>query len=234
MSDQGPIPDRRADDFGLIETLLWTNAGGFDLLPEHLARLAASSETLGFAYDEGKVRAALDAAIAPSQISVQEREHSATLPERLRVRLVLSRDGGIEVSATPIDPTPPETIWRVALATRRFSSADPLLRHKTTRRALYEDELAAAMKDKGADEVLFLNERDELCESARCNLFVPQGGALLTPPLSCGLLPGTLRASLIASGRAREAILRLADLPRDFYLGNSVRGLIRARLTQPS
>lgn len=231
MSDQGPIPDRRADDFGLIETLLWTRAGGFDLLPEHLARLAASSEALVFTYDAAKARAALDAAVAPpARLSAREGEHSAPLPERLRVRLVLSRDGGIDVSATPIDPTPPETVWRVALAARRFSSADRLLRHKTTRRALYEDELAAAVKDKGADEVLFLNERDELCESARCNLFVPQDDILLTPPLSCGLLPGTLRANLIASGRAREAVLHLSELPRDFYLGNSVRGLVRARL----
>jgi 4-amino-4-deoxychorismate lyase len=220
MSDQGPFPDRR-DDFGLIETLLWTPEGGFGLLREHLSRLRASSAALGFRYDEGKVEEALTAAVPTD----------ATSPARLRVRLVLSRDGSLEVSATPIDAIPPETIWRVALAEARFSSDNPLLRHKTTRRALYEDELARAMKEKGADEVLFLNERDELCESARCNLFVPEGGILLTPPLSSGLLPGTLRASLIALGRAREAVLRLPDLPGTFFLGNSVRGLVQARLS---
>ncbi|WP_036282647.1 aminotransferase class IV family protein [Methylocystis sp. ATCC 49242] len=220
MSDQGPIPDRRADDFGLIETLLWTRDGGFDLLPEHLARLASSSAALGFAYDEARARAALKAAVG------------GAVDRRLRVRLVLSRDGGIETSVTPIDPVPPETVWRVAIAHRRFSSADPLLRHKTTRRALYEDELAEAVKRCGADEVLFLNEREEVCESARCNIFAPQGDILLTPPLSCGLLPGTLRARLLADGRAREAFLRLADLPPEFYLGNSVRGLVRATLMQ--
>jgi 4-amino-4-deoxychorismate lyase/para-aminobenzoate synthetase/4-amino-4-deoxychorismate lyase len=54
---------------------------------------------------------------------------------------------------------------------------------------------------------------------------------LLTPPLSCGLLPGTLRAALIAQGRARESILQLEDISRsEFFLGNSVRGLVRARL----
>lgn len=220
MSDQGPIPDRRADDFGLIETLLWTRDGGFDLLPEHLARLASSSAALGFAYDEARARAALKAAVG------------GAVDRRLRVRLVLSADGGIETSVTPIDPVPPETVWRVAIAQRRFSSADPLLRHKTTRRAIYEDELAEAMKRCGADEVLFLNEREEVCESARCNIFAPQGDILLTPPLSCGLLPGTLRARLLADGRAREAFLRLADLPAEFYLGNSVRGLVRATLMQ--
>ncbi|GLI92226.1 aminotransferase class IV [Methylocystis echinoides] len=283
MSDQGPLPDRR-DDFGLIETLLWTPEGGFELLPEHLARLAASSAELGFACDLAKVEKALSSMIPnvaasplpqsggglgrgpfhgdlsgaesppphpspakgrpsgrPSEDGLwRERELAPDLSReaaanarererRLRVRLVLSRDGALETTATPIDPVPAETIWRVVLARTRFTSDAPLLRHKTTRRALYEDELARAMREDGADEVLFMNERDELCESARCNLFVPQGDRLLTPPLSSGLLPGTLRARLLAQGRASEAVLRLADLPETFWLGNSVRGLVRAR-----
>jgi branched-subunit amino acid aminotransferase/4-amino-4-deoxychorismate lyase len=221
MSDQGPVPDRRADDFGLIETLLWTRAGGFALLPEHLARLAASSAALGFAHDDARIRDALNVAVAGASSG------------RLRVRLVLARDGTIETSVTPIEPIPPDTVWRIAVAKRRFSAADPLLRHKTTRRALYEDALAEAAQRYGADEVLFQNERDELCEAARCNLFAPQDDILLTPPLSCGLLPGTLRAALIAQGRARESILRLEDISgSEFFLGNSVRGLVRARLIE--
>jgi branched-subunit amino acid aminotransferase/4-amino-4-deoxychorismate lyase len=261
MSHQGPLPDRDAD-FGLIETLLWTPEGGYALLPEHLARLAASSAALGFAHDEGRVAAALaeivetiphDASASPLRErgggtgrgrfspgpedsatppphpfpASRERAQDAVSPARLRVRLVLSRDGRVETTVTPIEPTPPETLWRVAIADTRFSSADSFLRHKTTRRALYEDELARAQKS-GADEVLFLNERDELCESARCNLFVPDGDVLLTPPLASGLLPGTLRARLLAEGRARECLLRLADLPGRFFLGNSVRGLTAA------
>jgi 4-amino-4-deoxychorismate lyase len=218
MSDQGPLPDRLADDFGLIETLLWTAAEGYALRPEHLARLAGSAAALGFAHYEGHVRAALAAAVA------------APVAPRLRVRLVLSRDGTVETGATPIAPVAPETVWRVALAETRFDPADPLLRHKTTRRARYEEPLADASARHGADEVLFLNTRDELCETARGNLFIADGDALLTPSLASGLLPGTLRARLIAEGRAREAVLRIADLPAEFLVGNSVRGLVRATL----
>jgi len=221
MSDQGALSDGRENDFGLIETLLYTRDEGFHLLPEHLARLAASSAALGFAHEAAQVRGALEAAIAQAA------------SDRLRVRLVLARDGTIETSAAPIEPIPSDTVWKVAVAERRFSSTDPLLRHKTTRRALYEDALAEATQRCGADEVLFLNERDELCEAARCNLFVRDSEILLTPPLSCGLLPGTLRAALIAQGRARESILRLEDVSgREFFLGNSVRGLVRARLIE--
>ena len=78
--------------------------------------------------------------------------------------------------------------------------------------------------------MIFLNERDEVCEGARTNIFVERDGALLTPPLECGLLPGVLRAHLLAQGRAREKILRLADLAEDFLIGNSLRGLLRAQL----
>ena len=52
---------------------------------------------------------------------------------------------------------------------------------------------------------------------------------LLTPPLGAGVLPGILRADLIAQGRAREATLTPGDLDGTVYFGNSLRGLIRAQ-----
>jgi 4-amino-4-deoxychorismate lyase/para-aminobenzoate synthetase/4-amino-4-deoxychorismate lyase len=202
-------------DFGLIETLLWTRQEGFFLLPEHLRRMGASASTLGFAFDEARLKSALEEAVARAA------------PERLRLRLVLAREGAHELSVEPVEPIARETLWRVAVAKRRFSSAEPMLRHKTTRREIYEEELARS----GADEVLFLNERDEVCEGARTNVFLASGEILLTPPLASGLLPGTLRARLIAEGKAREDYLALEDLEnREFFMGNSVRGLVRARL----
>ncbi len=78
--------------------------------------------------------------------------------------------------------------------------------------------------------MVFLNERDEVCEGARTNIFVERDGDLLTPPVSCGLLPGVFRANLLASERAHEKILRLEDLRGEFFIGNSLRGLFRAKL----
>ncbi|MBU3890232.1 aminotransferase class IV [Methylosinus sporium] len=219
MSDQGEIPDR-SEDFGLIETLLWTQDGGFLYLSEHVARLSASARALGFLHSDEAFLAALKEEVADP------------LDERLRVRYALGRDGRFEASSLPIDAIAPETIWRVAVAEARFESDDPMLRHKTTRRELYERELAEAAMRCRADEVLFRNERDEVCEGARTNVFLARDGVLLTPPLSSGLLPGTLRAHLLASGKARESLLRLEDFSGDaeFYFGNSVRGLVRAAL----
>ncbi|MCB1883759.1 MAG: aminotransferase class IV family protein [Geminicoccaceae bacterium] len=202
--------------FGLIETLRWTRGEGYWLLPHHAARLDASARALGF--EDTPWQEALNAAVQ-GQTGTR------------RVRLVRWPDGRVGAEAYPITLPPPGTVWRAAVADERFRSDDPLLRHKTTHRDRYEGPLAAATA-RGFDEVVFLNERGEVCEGARTSLFLEDpDGTLLTPPLACGLLPGTLRASLLAEGRAREAVLRLDDLEKgQWSMGNAVRGLVRARL----
>ncbi|MEQ9261500.1 MAG: aminotransferase class IV, partial [Roseovarius sp.] len=84
---------------------------------------------------------------------------------------------------------------------------------------------------EGCDELLFLNDRGELCEGTITNLFVDLGEGLLTPPLASGALPGILREDLIAREQAREAVLRPADLAaaQAVWLGNALRGLIRVK-----
>jgi para-aminobenzoate synthetase/4-amino-4-deoxychorismate lyase len=91
------------------------------------------------------------------------------------------------------------------------------------------------MTSMGFDELVFLNERGEVTEGSFTNIFIERDGVLLTPDLSSGLLPGTLRAELIATGKARAVVLTLADLyaADAIWLGNSVRGLIRAELFEP-
>jgi len=211
---EGPLRPPPADDFRLIETMLWTPGGGVHRRARHLARLVHSAARLGIA--PRGVERALDGV-------------TGNAPQRLR--LTVARDGQAELAAYPFTPLPPDTVWRLRLAGARLSSADPWLGVKTTERALY-DAARADMPD-GIDELIFLNERNELCEGTITNLFVDPGtGVLLTPPLSSGVLPGILREELIDSGRAREATLTQADLcaPASVFVGNSLRGLIAARL----
>jgi len=177
-------------------------------LEPHLARMAATAARLCFTFDPRVARDLI-----------------ATLPAgRLRCRLTLSARG-FALSHAPLAPNPPQ--WRVAIHDRRLASADPWLAVKTTRRALYDS--ARAALPQGLDEWLFLNELGELCEGTITNLFLDRDGLLLTPPLACGLLPGILRAELLAQGRAREAVLTPDDLGHGrLFLGNSLRGLIPA------
>ncbi|MCB2115368.1 MAG: aminotransferase class IV [Rhodobacteraceae bacterium] len=195
----------------LIETFGWDGAR-FARLDAHLARARASAAVLGFAWNADAIARALG---------------TIGGAEPLRVRLTLGRAGDAEVTAAPLPPTPPA--WQVMIGADRLDPAAPLLHHKTTERAAYD--AARAALPPGMDEVLFLNDRDEVCEGTISNVFLADGAMLLTPPLVSGCLPGILRAELLATGRAREAVLSLSDLgTRPWYMGNALRGLIPARI----
>jgi para-aminobenzoate synthetase/4-amino-4-deoxychorismate lyase len=154
---------------------------------------------------------------------------------RLRVRLLLAEDGGLTVTVAEQPAQPPGSVMRYVISDTRLDSTNAFLFHKTTRRELYDREWQHYAETLKADEVLYLNERGELAEGSRTNVFVERGGKLLTPPLSSGLLPGVLRSALLASGKAEEAVLTLDDLVRAdaVYVGNSVRGLVKAEPLRP-
>lgn len=204
--------------FGLIETLRWDDSG-FVLLERHLDRLDVSATFFEIGMDREHIRASLSAAVEG-------------LPSPQRVRLVLHDTGELEITTAPLQPL--ERL-RFVVADERMDTGDPLLRHKTTRRALYDAPRERAAEAYAVGEVVFLNERGELTEGSFTNLFVERGGKLVTPALSSGLLPGTLRAELIAGGRAEEGVLTLDDLETAarIFLGNSVRGLVPAEWVRP-
>jgi len=207
-----------ADDYGLIETFRWSRAAGFVRLGLHLDRLAASSRQLGFAFDRLEAECALRrlAAAWPPGAGDQ------------RMRLQLARDGGLQI--TRADVTASNGVLKVGLAAARLDPGDPFLRHKTTRRDLYERAFVEAAA-RGLDEVLFLNRRGEVAEASRNSVFVELDGKLVTPPLTSGVLPGVLRRHLIESGQAIQQTVPLDLLTsHPLLLGNSLHGLRAARL----
>ncbi|MBU2580941.1 MAG: aminodeoxychorismate synthase component I [Alphaproteobacteria bacterium] len=204
--------------FQLIETMLYEPGRGIFLEQRHFDRLRASAAYYAYALDVERVRSAVGAGIEPHK------------DETLRVRLTLAEDGTPTVTVTVLGADSKMEVMRFVVSPTRLNSANPFLYHKTTRRELYDEEWQKYHDEAGADEVIYLNEDGDLAEGSRTSIFVERDGTLITPPLSAGLLPGTLRAELIASGRAVEGRLGLEDLAmaENCYLGNSVRGLVRA------
>lgn len=201
-----------AEDYGLIETLRWS--GGYVRLALHIERLAASAAALGFRFDQEKALGQLG-----------EAQASFPTGEDRRVRCELRRDGALQITTAPMPPSADDTL-RIAVTSWRVDAGDPFLRHKTTRRAIYERAFTEAAA-QGCDDALLLNRRGFVTETSRSSIFVEHDGLLLTPPLEHGLLPGVLRRELIETGAAREAPLRLDDLRQAerWFVGNSLRGL---------
>ncbi len=212
------------EPFQLIETIRWSSDEGYYLLDRHLDRLTSSAERFRIPCEPGLVRTALD-------------QVTAGLAGMNRIRLLLDEDGALTMESAEVDAASiGRTDVRFALADQRIESGDPHRYHKTTRRELLDHERERLAAETGCDEVLFVNERGELTEGSYTSLFVERNGILLTPPLSCGLLDGTLRRELLENGEGRveECLLFPADLKTAdaIWLANSVRGLQRARLVE--
>jgi len=202
-------------DFQLLETIGWAPDTGFVLLERHLTRLQESAECFGFSCDVTELRALLEIAIAD-------------LAGSARLRVLLSRDGaivceGADLGAPLVGPL------RVALAADPIDPASVFMYHKTTVRDVYE---RARASRPDADAVLLSNPSGEVTEATEANVVVEIDGEMVTPPIECGLLGGTLRAELLDRGAIRERRVRVDDLGRAtrLWLINSVRGWVPATL----
>jgi para-aminobenzoate synthetase/4-amino-4-deoxychorismate lyase len=211
------------EGFQLIETMRWSRTDGFYLLERHLDRLEDSARFFGIPCDADAVRALLANCVR-------------NLSGKQRIRLLLDQGGGASATATAITLPDPPPALRYTMAARPVDSRDRHRYHKTTRREMLDEERERLATETGCDEVLFINERGELTEGSYCNLFVEMGDWLLTPPLSCGLLDGTLRRELLETGgQVEERVLYPHDLDEAdaVWLGNSVRGLQPAQPVTP-
>jgi para-aminobenzoate synthetase/4-amino-4-deoxychorismate lyase len=195
-------------DFQLLETMR-AQAGRIQRLTRHLERMRASAGHFGFEFDSPGIRRTLVGAA---------RLHAKPVV----LRLVLHRDGSAKVEPRPLPPA--GEIQRLRRAPRPVDSADPFLYHKTTRRQAYD---AARAGLAAGEDALLYNERGEITEGTIANIAVERGGRWITPPVSCGLLAGVMRAELLAEGKLTEGIIRLDELvpgERILYF-NAVRGL---------
>jgi para-aminobenzoate synthetase/4-amino-4-deoxychorismate lyase len=198
-------------DFALLETMLYESGTGYFLLDRHFRRLADSADYFGFQFDENEIRAAL------------QKIASRLANGKFKIRLVLNRDGAIQVLQESLSNFNQKRFLQVAIAREPVDSRDVFLFHKTTHREAYETRHASR---PDCDEVLLINENGELTESTIANLVVRLEGKDCTPPVACGLLAGTFRAELLEQKKLIERVLRPEDLKRAdaSFLINSVRG----------
>jgi para-aminobenzoate synthetase/4-amino-4-deoxychorismate lyase len=154
-----------------------------------------------------------------------------------RLRLDLSIDGQLSCTTGPLDELnePVKLFWAkdILQSVSVMHSGNPLLLHKVSKRALYDQAWQKSVQLGGFD-ALFTNEQGFVTEGGRSTVFIrPKDSAeWLTPPISAGLLPGVMRANLLADPlmNAREANLTIKDvsMAEEIILTNALRGPIKA------
>jgi len=80
-------------------------------------------------------------------------------------------------------------------------------------------------RHKGYEDALLINEREEIVESSRANIFLQKkDGSWLTPSTDCGALPGIIRDKLLMLLSAQEDIIKLDQLSefQHIILSNSM------------
>lgn len=198
--------------FDLIETMRFDPLVGIADLDRHLDRLDSSATQFDFPFNRHAARNELQAATFRRQ-------------EPAMLRLLLSPKGTMAIELKPIPEVPHQPV-EVAVRPLPVTPDDVRLSYKTTARAFMDQ----ARREGGKYETIFVDPDGHLTEGSFTSIFVERDGQYLTPPIARGLLPGLLRARLIEEGKAEEAELTVHDLADEFYIGNAVRGLIRARL----
>lgn len=216
----------------LFETLLALR-GRPVAVSEHLARLNRGAQRFGLTPPtEDLVREAI--------ASVLHANILATCP-RTRLRITLTAGPGDRRLAPDasaqrllIEATPaPEYPGAARLITVPYCRNDrgALVGLKTINYG--ENALATTdAREAGADEALFPNTRNELCEATWSNVFIYQMGKLITPPLESGCLPGVTRDRVIRLADELGITLIEATIPMDSllqiegaFLTSTLRGL---------
>ena len=206
--------DRKASGFwlgdGIFETFLVEN-GAIFAKKRHQARLVAAAKKL--AIKSSWLEVSKDSTMDSTMDSAMDSGLDLAVKwlggqtGQIRVSLLSSGDCLIASRTHEI----PESALRVTLYPYPKNQDSILAGVKTLSYGENAHSLRYA-QENGFDDVLFLNQRGEVSESALANLLLFDGSRWWTPPLSSGALPGVTRELLIAHFEVGERTLSQRDL----------------------
>lgn len=196
---------------GLFETLRLSGRAVLRL-EAHLQRLAAGAAVLGMPLPGLDLAAALHATAQGNGLA--DGVLRLTLTRGTGPRGVLppaAPSPTLVIAAAPAGPVLPPARLVIAETTRR-NEFSPLAQVKSLN---YLDGILARQEAarRGADDAVLLNTGGRVAETSIANLFAVIDGALVTPPLEDGVLPGVMRAAVMAEG-AEARPLDAFDLQR--------------------
>ncbi len=209
--------------FYLIETFRFDAAmQEFINLEQHIKRLDNSSRFFGFIIKQRAMQEKL-AQTKKALISSHKQGN-------FKVRLTAYHSGDVELSHELI-PEDNGATKLVMVSENKIDSFSIFQYHKTSRREIYNQEYDKARK-AGFYEAIILNERNEVAEACRHNIFIKINGKWHTPPLLAGILNGIQRQIFMRQHDVTEVPVTLEQLYNsdEIILTNSVRGAVKVNL----
>ena len=209
---------------GVFETLKVINGTPF-ALTRHLARLHRSADGLGLTLpSDDDIRAAVADVLAAPEAGIERMRITVTSGEGPMGSERGDSDWTLVVTSAPTNPWPPSATLAIVPWKKYEHSA--LTGLKTTS---YAENVVALnfARRRGADEAVFANSQDMLCEGASSNIFAVVDGELITPTLDSGALGGITRALALQWCDIRERDITLDQFltATEVFISSSTRDL---------
>ncbi|MFI5236921.1 MAG: aminodeoxychorismate synthase component I [Ignavibacteriales bacterium] len=203
--------------FEIFETMKYEN-GEIKFLDNHLSRMRSAANYFIFKFNEKKIKKQIESAL--SDLDKQQIK---------KIRIALNKWGEVNIDVSDI-PNLKKNI-SVIISQHKIISKDKFRYFKTTNRKLYDDD-HSYNNSKGFYEVLYFNEREELAEGSRTNIFLRKENVWFTPSLESGALPGVYRKYYIEMHpEVSEKKLTIDDLVNadELMLTNALRGEVKVK-----
>ncbi|NVJ90760.1 MAG: aminotransferase class IV [Methylocystaceae bacterium] len=188
---------------GFFETMAAQN-GHIVRFKDHMERLNLTSQKLNLPlpYSHEEIEQAIKDILLASQLTTC----------RAAIRLTITRGSGPRGLMPPLEITPnvlisaseaPENYSAAIVKTVRSVRRNEFSPTSTIKSLCYMDNIFAIQeaKEAGADEALLLNTSGHIAEGTVSNIFFIEGDTLLTPQVSDGALPGTVRKATLDCAR---------------------------------
>ena len=208
--------------FYLIEALRFNlQKNSYVNLENHLQRLSHSAKYFGFELD-----------LMSIQTQLTQYKNSIDTHTDAKIRLSAYQDGVLKINHEAILNEPEKKINTIKMCDVKIDSTCPFQYHKTSKRTHYNKAYDEAEKE-GYYDALFFNEKNQLAEASRHNVFIKKNSRYFTPPISAGILNGIEREQFILAHEAIEKDLTKQDLldADEILLTNSVRGIVKVLLS---
>ena len=209
--------------YGLFETIK-CEQGIPIFFEDHFKRLTHSAKEIGMLFP-----------VAPPEMkSWIKQVLDANKLKSARIKIIVSKKSdekfNVLILAQPLEKPLSGFLLTTKKLSRDINSIS--FRHKTTSRGDSYFAYKQAL-DESFNDVLYLNEKNEILECSRANVFIVLEDKIITPMLECGILSGVTREKVIEIAKKENILIEEKNVhslylnkAKDIFITNAILGLM--------